>query len=180
MQFELIVVQSSDGIIGANNKIPWYLPEDLQYFKKTTERGIVVMGRKTFESLPNGPLKNRYNIVLTNGESKEYDNVCFTNIENMWSVLHDHIKEKGNNSTVEHGEYPKIFVIGGSEIYKLLMPYCNKIHMTIIYDQIFEGDTYFPFTMEELQEKYRISLETEILHSKTGTKYKHMVLEVIS
>jgi len=66
MKCELIVACTKDGIIGYNNKIPWHIPEDLKYFRNTTLNSIVIMGRKTFESLPNGYLKNRINIVITN------------------------------------------------------------------------------------------------------------------
>ena len=64
--FELIVACTPSGVIGNNNTIPWHIPEDLTHFRKITEGHIVIMGRKTFESLPNQiPLKKRYNIVLT-------------------------------------------------------------------------------------------------------------------
>ena len=66
MEIKFIVAQSKNRVIGNNNTIPWYVPEDLKRFRDLTLHSIVVMGRKTFESLPNGPLKNRINIVITN------------------------------------------------------------------------------------------------------------------
>ena len=62
----LIVAFNKQNVIGFNNTIPWYIPEDLQNFKRLTNNHIIVMGRKTFESFPNGPLKNRIHVVITN------------------------------------------------------------------------------------------------------------------
>ena len=73
MNFELIVAFNKNNVIGINNTIPWYVPEDFNQFSKTTKDHIVVMGRKTFESLPNGPLKNRINVAITNKKT-ETDN----------------------------------------------------------------------------------------------------------
>ena len=70
MNFELLVAMSENGVIGNENRIPWHIPEDLIRFKEVTKNSIVIMGRKTFNSLPIGPLKNRINIVL----SKTYEN----------------------------------------------------------------------------------------------------------
>ena len=71
--FELVVAMDVDGCIGSNNTIPWSLPEDLKHFKELTENNIVIMGRKTFESLPNGPLKNRMNIVISSHIDNTYN-----------------------------------------------------------------------------------------------------------
>ena len=89
MNFELIFASDINGVIGNNNTIPWYVPEDLSYFRKITTYGIVVMGRKTFESLPNGYLKNRINIVITNNY-KNYNNIdntlIFTDFDNVFTI----------------------------------------------------------------------------------------------
>jgi dihydrofolate reductase len=66
---ELITALDIDGIIGLDNNLPWHVPEDLAFFKNMTQGHVVIMGRKTFESLPNGPLKNRINIVITRNSS---------------------------------------------------------------------------------------------------------------
>ena len=63
--FEMVVAVDTNGCIGKANSIPWHLPEDLKHFKELTLNQIVIMGRRTFESLPNGPLKNRLNIVIS-------------------------------------------------------------------------------------------------------------------
>jgi dihydrofolate reductase len=163
--FELIVAVNQDGIIGINNTIPWHIPEDLQRFKRMTEGHIVIMGRKTYESLPpkNRPLKNRFNIVLTtspelyfiNEENDEKKNVCFTRMENLSNVIKENLVG---------GVAKKIFIIGGSEIYHLFIDYCSIIHMTRVYFKVDLNDdatiSFFPFTklyksfvLEEEKEK---------------------------
>jgi dihydrofolate reductase len=149
--FELIVAVNQDGIIGINNKIPWHIPEDLQHFKRLTEGHIVIMGRKTYESLPpkNRPLKNRVNIVLTKApeiyRGEENNNLFFTTMENLSNV----IKE-----SLVGGVAKKIFIIGGSEIYHLFIDYCSVIHMTRVYFKVDLNDdatiSFFPFTNDTL------------------------------
>ena len=120
MNFELIVASDKNGVIGINNTIPWHIPEDLKHFRQLTLNNIVVMGRKTFESLPNGPLKDRINIVITQNshQYKNTDSVIFTNMENAFDVIKHNRANK------------KVFIIGGSEIYNLFFNYCSIIHLT--------------------------------------------------
>ena len=120
MNFELIVASDKNGVIGYNNTIPWYIPEDLKRFRQLTLNNIVVMGRKTFESLPNGPLKDRINIVITQNPNQytNTDSVIYSNMENAFDAI------KHNNTN------KKVFIIGGSEIYKLFFNHCSTIHLT--------------------------------------------------
>lgn len=132
MDFNMIVACDLNGIIGNNNKIPWHIPDDLKHFKNLTENNIIVMGRKTFDSLPFKPLKNRINIVLSNTMKHNDDNsIIVTNKENVYKVL-ENIKS----------QYPekKIFIIGGNEIYNLFFNECTKIYLTLV-SSIFPGDT---------------------------------------
>lgn len=129
-----------DGI-GFKDKIPWKCPEDLKFFKETTEGHTVVMGRKTAESLKN-PLKNRRNVVLSRGNwSKpgfEVMSIPSTN-------------EKDVSKFIEFLDTPDndIFVIGGAEIYKLFLPVAEEIIFTLI-KGIHKCDTYFPdFDVDE-------------------------------
>ena len=156
--FELIVAVNQDGIIGINNTIPWHIPEDLQHFKSLTEGHIVIMGRKTYESLPpkNRPLKNRVNIVLTtNPELYEYkNNLCFTTFENLFHIIKENLVG---------GVAKKIFIIGGSEIYHLFIDYCSVIHMTRVYFKVDLNDdahiSFFPFTNDTLLYNKGFTLE---------------------
>ena len=131
MNYEMIVATNKEGIIGINNSIPWYIPEDLQYFKKITENHIIVLGRKTFESLPN-ILKNRIHLILTKNSlfGDKYNNqenifVC-TSIVQANNILNDLIEKTGK----------KVFIIGGSEIYTLFYEYCKVFHITQVHYKI--------------------------------------------
>jgi dihydrofolate reductase len=124
----IIVAMARNGIIGAENKLPWYLPGDLKRFRKLTMGHTVVMGRKTFESLPNGPLPGRRNVVLSRSERKFPEGVV------VLSTLDDVLKMANEN---------KLFIIGGGDIYRQLLPFACCLELTLI-DHDFEGDTRFP------------------------------------
>ncbi|MCL1936394.1 MAG: dihydrofolate reductase [Defluviitaleaceae bacterium] len=125
-----IVCMGQNREIGKNNKMPWYIKEDLIYFKKTTIGKTIVMGRKTFESLPK-VLPNRKHIVIT--KNKNY------------SISHDDVLVVHDIDFLRNykREIDETFVIGGSEIYKQLMPIFDKIYITKIYKN-FEADVFFP------------------------------------
>ena len=158
MNYELIVAMSKNGVIGNNNKLPWYIPEDLVNFSELTKGHIIIMGRKTFESLPNGPLKNRLNVVLSrtiyNNNNNFDENVLFTTMDYLNTILKLHQK---------HNQ--KIFIIGGSEIYNIFIEQCNKLHITMV-DEIIDGDSYFPFDKNFLTTYYKVVNKSEILYSK--------------
>jgi dihydrofolate reductase len=183
-KFELIVAVNKDNIIGINNKIPWYIPEDLIRFKKMTEDNIVVMGRKTYESLPdaNRPLKNRLNIVLTASPTKYSNeaNVIFTTMADVFAIIKQHYKNK------------KVFIIGGSEIYALFIDYCAVMHITQVYlsNDFFlknekeeeEKISFFPYAYNDLLCKGFFLKEEEeksekYLYSKNeAIKFKYITL----
>jgi dihydrofolate reductase len=129
----MIFAMDQNRLIGKNNDLPWHLPADMAYFKKTTTGHSVLMGRKTFESFGNKPLPDRKNIILTQNKSFTADN-C--------EVIHS-VEE-----AVEHIAYDEFFVIGGSEIYKLFLPQADRLYITHIQAE-FEGDAYFPQFNEE-------------------------------
>lgn len=137
----LIVAMAQNRAIGLNNTMPWHLPADLKRFKKLTSSHTVIMGRKTFESLPNGPLPNRRNIIIS-----ETLNPVPSGCEKAES-LNDALR------LAEHDE--EIFIIGGGSIYEQFLPKADKLYLTII-EADFEADTYFPvinFKDWELTEK---------------------------
>jgi len=126
----IIVAIAKNNAIGKDNKLLWHLPEDLKRFKRLTTGHNIIMGRKTFESLGR-VLPNRHHIILCNDAKL---NVQDENVE----ILDDISKlDKYINSEEEN------FVIGGATMYKLLMPYSNKMYITEI-DKDFDGDVYFP------------------------------------
>ena len=125
----VIVAKSQNGVIGVNNKLPWYLPADLKRFKEITVGHTVVMGRKTFQSIIarlGKPLPNRRNIVLTRDESYAYPRV---------EVIHS------LSDLLDIDE--ELHVIGGAEIYRQLIDRVDRLYMTEVKANI-DGDTYFP------------------------------------
>jgi dihydrofolate reductase len=114
----------SDDEATAKSKIADVIREDMRHFRKKTTGNIVVMGRKTFDSLPNGPLPNRVHVVLTRRTNlPEITNVYFTTLDNLDATI---------NNILLASPKKKVFVCGGEEIYRLLMPKCNRLHITEI------------------------------------------------
>lgn len=129
----MIVAADLKNVIGNKNQLPWHLPADLQHFKQITEGHTIIMGRKTFESFPKGPLPNRKHLVLTRDKNWTYNHPDVLPIYDKNLII-------TNNMVTDDKEH---FVIGGSEIFKLFMPYTRSIHLTKIMGE-FEGDTYLP------------------------------------
>lgn len=128
----LIVAVDKNWAIGNKNQLLVRIPADQKFFRETTTGKIVVMGRKTLESFPNGlPLKNRTNIVLTSDRSYAVPGAV---VVHSMDELHEELKK-----------YPSedIFVIGGETVYRQLLDECDTAHITKI-DYAFEADTYFP------------------------------------
>ena len=127
-----ILAMDEKNLIGSNNDLPWKLSADLKYFKQQTLNKTILMGRKTCESLP-FVLPKRKNIVLTR-------NINFS--RQGFDIIHklDSINDLDD----------EIMVIGGAMIYKLLMPYANKLLITKIHHQ-FNGDTHFQWNENEWQ-----------------------------
>lgn len=122
--------QDLHGVIGKDNRIPWRLPGELQYFKETTMGHPIVMGRKTYDSLPKKPLPGRQNIILTRDQDfKAEDCLVFHSKETLLAWIEN-----------QGGE---VFVIGGAEIFRLLMDEVDRLYVTKI-QEAFKGDVYFP------------------------------------
>lgn len=125
----LLVAMDNTRLIGKNNDLPWHLPADLAYFKRVTMGNKIVMGRKTYESIGH-PLPGRENIIITRNTELQVDG-C--------KVIHTPMEILELNSSQED----EIFVIGGAEIFKEILPFADRLYITAI-DETFEGDTYFP------------------------------------
>lgn len=129
---EMLVATGLDGAIGKDNKLLWNLKDDMKHFVKITKGRTVVMGRKTFESLPNGPLKGRENIVISNstiGYFRHDDGttVLFLSYEEFMAL-----------------NYDDYVVIGGSQIYELFKANVNTIWVTLVFGIFPEADTHIP------------------------------------
>ncbi|MGN0687940.1 MAG: dihydrofolate reductase [Oscillospiraceae bacterium] len=124
----LILVADNDWAIGKNGGLLTSLPADMKRFREITTGHTVVMGRKTYESFPKRPLPNRVNCVISRTESAIEGAEVFGSIEGFL--------EYAKNIEDE------IFVIGGGEIYRQMLPYCDKAYITRVYES-FGGDTFF-------------------------------------
>lgn len=124
----IIVAIAENGVIGNENKLIWRLPADLKFFKETTMGHPMIMGRKTFDSIGKA-LPGRRSLVITRNKKFSAEGVeVFSSPEEVLKA-------------VSPGE--EAFVIGGAEIYRLLLPYCDKLIITRVH-HTFEGDTFFP------------------------------------
>jgi dihydrofolate reductase len=128
----LIAAMSSNRVIGTENRLPWSIPEDLKRFRALTAQHVIIMGRKTFESIGR-PLPGRDNRVITRQKDYRPEGV------KVYSSLADALKEPVPSGLKDD----EIFVIGGGEIYTQALPFADRIHLTVI-DQEFKGDAYFP------------------------------------
>lgn len=134
---DLIVAVGADWGIGCEGDLLFSIPEDMKYFRTMTQGKVVVMGRKTLESLPGGkPLKNRTNIVLSQNPDYvvEGAQVC----QSIAEVL----------ATVRGYAEDEVMVIGGAGIYRALLPYCKRAYVTHV-DATAPADTYFPDLTKE-------------------------------
>ena len=125
--------------IGYNNHLLVSIPSDMKFFRQTTTGKVVVMGRKTLESFPNGmPLKNRTNIVLSGNQNYQVKDAVVVHSE-------DELMEE-----LEKYDTDDIFVIGGESVYRMMLPHCDNVYVTKI-DRAFQADTFFP-DLDEMDE----------------------------
>lgn len=154
MTVKMIVATDSFWGIGKDNKLPWDIPEDLQYFKEQTVGCTVVMGRKTYESLPfEGGLPHRFNVVVSGSWDYEHGNIQTMGLESLVGGL-------TNPKWVDGDSF---WIIGGASIYKQLLPYVEEIHHTLVYGE-YECDTFFD--MSFLQEGGWRLVESKLLCDK--------------
>lgn len=135
-----VAAMSKNRVIGALGKLPWNIPEDMKFFKETTKKHIMIMGRKTFESMPK-VLPDRFHIVISRNPTKiDHPDVLF--VPNIESALQE--------ATKRIPKWPEeVFIIGGGEIYRQTMTYVDKIYLTVV-DQEVDGDAFYP-TLDERQ-----------------------------
>jgi dihydrofolate reductase len=146
--FKAIAAMSLNRVIGAGNKIPWHLPEDFKWFKQTTTGHVIVMGRKTFESIGK-PLPNRETIVLSRSQFQFPGVKTIRGLEELEAFAGDR----------------QVFICGGAEIYAQALPLCSDLYLTLVKREV-EGDAFFPPFEErfELVEEIRDAPEFKVLH----------------
>ena len=159
-----VVAIAKNNVIGRNNHLPWHLPADVRFFKNVTLSGskTMIMGRRTFESLPK-VLPGRKHFILTtnkNYQAPADDNVSvFHSVEEILQVIDP------------KQEY---FIIGGSKIFELFFPYVDRLYITEIHED-FEGDTVFPpFNMKEWE---LVSREKGLKNEENPYDYEFLVYE---
>ena len=142
MSIKLIVAMGKNNEIGKDNKLLWHLPSDMAFFKETTLGHSVIMGRKTFESLPK-PLDFRQNVVITQNQDFKCDNPRVVVVHSITAAM------LAANSRI-------MFVIGGSSIYKQFMDYADAIYCTKVNESFPDADAFFPKIDQDLWEPYKL------------------------
>ncbi|MFP4402536.1 MAG: dihydrofolate reductase [Candidatus Nanoarchaeia archaeon] len=121
----------ANNVIGDNGNIPWHIREDFKIFKELTQGCSIIMGRKTWDSLPKKPLPNRENIVISSTQREEYEHwACDLNT----AITYAKLLENSN-------EY--IWIIGGQRVYEEGLEVCDELHLSFVHGE-YQGDTYFP------------------------------------
>lgn len=134
----IIVAIAENYAIGKNNELLWHIPEDMRRFKEITRGHKIIMGRKTYESLPRRPLKDRTNIVISDIPGEQYEGCLMA-----YSV----------EEALRHcGPTEECFVIGGGSVYRQFMPLADKLYITWVH-RSFDADTYYPEIDPEIWEE---------------------------
>jgi len=136
-----IVTVARNYVIGKRNKLPWYFPEDRQYFKKMTPGSTIIMGRKTFESI-GGPLPGRENFVLSKSHPAGDKNPRY------FGSL---------GAALSEAKTPDVFIGGGADLYRQTLSFVDGVYMTRI-DANYEGDVYYPPLPPSFAERSRVLL----------------------
>ena len=190
--FKAIAAMSLNRVIGAGGKIPWHLPEDFRWFKHMTMGNIVVMGRRTFESLGQ-PLSNRKNMVLTRHPQrliKQHPEIFgqyheWRGGQHLKHAHQFHFSKLGEVHATEifvfssldrlnPDEFPNdIFICGGAEIYAQALPRCSDLYLTLVRREVEGGDAFFP----PFEDRFTAVEEIRNTPEFTITHYRHRNLK---
>ncbi len=164
MIVSLIWAMDDNRVIGLDNKLPWRLPADLQYFKKTTLGKPIIMGRKTFESFGSRPLPGRKNIVITRDQryAPDPDITVVSSIESALTAT---------------GDVDEVMIIGGQQIYSQTLSLADRLYITIVHSE-FTGDAFFPeFNLAAWREIKREDCKAD---EKNPYNYSFILMERIT
>lgn len=154
----IIVAQAENRAIGLNGDMPWHLSGDLKRFKALTMGHPVVMGRRTWESLPKRPLVGRRNIVFSQSEDFAPEGAeVVRSINDLFVLLHDCDDE--------------VFIIGGGRIYNMLMPFTQRLYITWVHKEFPEADTFFPVI--DLSEFTKVNETEYMTDEKSGLEFSY-------
>lgn len=160
MKISMIAAMAADRIIGLDNKMPWHLPADLQFFKRVTLGKPVIMGRKTYQSIGR-PLPGRLNIVVTRDEGLKIDGVECVQTLAQATKLADDVDE--------------VMIIGGATIYEQFLAQTDRLYLTFI-DLKTEGDTQFP-DYKEIAQWSEVERQSHVKDEKNIYNYEFVTLE---
>lgn len=160
-RLSLLAAMASNRVIGRNNALPWRLPADLKRFKALTMGQIIVMGRKTYESIGR-PLPGRINIIVTRQPDLSVAGATVTrSVEEALTACLTHLDKE-------------IFIIGGAELYQQTLKHCQRLYLTEV-QKAFEGDAFFPeFDRSDWHEIVR---ERHVQEEGEKLEYHFVVLE---
>lgn len=162
---KIIAAVSQNGVIGIDNKIPWNYPEDMKHFRKMTLNNIVIMGRKTFESMGSRILPKRKNIIVSS-KCIEFEESQISQPTLHGAIYHD--------AYYNNTENKDIWLIGGSSIYQEGMKYADEIHLTLVPDIINQVDSIkFPWINPLL---FKLDKLEKLPSENTDTKLMYAVL----
>ena len=155
----LIVAHDPNRVIGSNNKMPWYIPGDLAYFKEKTMNKAMVMGRKTYESIGR-VLPGRMNIIVTRNPSYQVEGAeVVSTVDEAIALAKEYHEE--------------VMVIGGEQIFRAVMDQADRLYITYI-KNAFEGDTFFPTYSED---DWVLVDKTEEMQTPEGVTYAYLIYE---
>jgi len=153
MTISIIAAIAENNVIGKDNDLIWHISEDLKRFKRLTSGHPIIMGRKTYESLPFKPLPKRKNIVISSQEDLEFEG----------AVVVNGIK----NALAECNADDEVFICGGATIYKYFIGIADKMYITRVH-QDFEGDTFFPEINYEI---WKVKINSSRLYDEKSKLY---------
>ncbi len=159
----IIVAKAKNNTIGKENHLLWHLPEDLERFKNLTTGHVMIMGRKTYESLGR-ILPNRKHVILSQNPDFKVNDENVEVVHSMFQIQEYMENEEEN------------FVIGGAMIYNLLMPYVKKMYVTEI-DKNFEGDACFPRIDENVWKEVSREKGSNEAEKEAGINYEFVIYE---
>lgn len=160
MKISLIAAMADERVIGINNRLPWKLPLDMQWFRKHTLGKPIIMGRKTFESFGGRSLPDRTNIVITHDKTYQAKGIVVVHdIEQALSVA---------------GEVDEVMIIGGASFYTQMLPQADRFYVTHVHGQ-FEADAWFPDY--EAYDWTEVSREEHAANEKNAYACSFLILE---
>jgi len=148
MKIHMIWAQDRNRAIGRSGALPWHFSEDLKNFKKLTTEKTIIMGRKTWESLPIKPLPDRRNIVISSANQES--------VESYISI------EACINSLEDDKEVSDVYIVGGISIYKFFYEHADTLFITFIDDSYKDTDTFFPIDLDQIKADFKLEFQNKM------------------